>query len=354
MGDYRGFGGMEDYRRAEIAPYSNVNTYGQERPGADGLTDKQRVDKVRADFLANSQKHSQEHSDIRRDALSRALLSAEQVRGKRTVCGMSEENYRQVMFTLLLISSSIAGTIASSLETSFIGHLGKNSMAARSITFSIMNYFYGITNMWAAISTKIGRAVGARNNAAIAKYFKMAIILAFASGVFTWSILYPFGPWMMRHFYTLKPATYDLAWPYMCKCKPALRKKTLCSDPCCRTADLHAMGQPLDYLNGVGNSVLQGLQQLKYYVAMGFTDRILLGLSNWLAIKVLGFGINGTYSAIYLHPVTFPIHVDLFGGAGSAVVHVMRNAFMIFLIYGYLYRWFKNDVASPSVSAVWG
>ena len=57
----------------------------------------------------------------------------------------------------------------------FVGHLGKDSMAARSICFSVIMYFYGISSMWAAISTKIGRAVGAKDYSAIGKYFKMAI-----------------------------------------------------------------------------------------------------------------------------------------------------------------------------------
>ena len=61
------------------------------------------------------------------------------------------------------------------LEQRFVGHLGKDSMAARSISYSVIMYFYGISSMWAAISTKIGRAVGAKDYAAIGKYLKMAI-----------------------------------------------------------------------------------------------------------------------------------------------------------------------------------
>ena len=220
MGDYR-FAGMEDYRRQEMMPLAAINNYGQERSGR-GLTDRQRVDKVRADFLANSGKGNREHSDIRRDALSRALLSPEQVRGKQAlVCGLSAESRRQLIFTFLLLGSSFTGTICHSLERSFIGHLGKDSMAAQSITMSIMHYFYGISYMWQAISTKIGRAVGARDNAAIAKYFKMALYLAGMSGLLTWAIMYPFGPLLMRTIYSypedLKPKVYELAWPYMCK-----------------------------------------------------------------------------------------------------------------------------------------
>jgi len=105
-----------------------------------------------------------------------------------------------------------------------------------------MSYFYGITSMWSAISTKIGRAVGAKDNVSIGKYFKMALQLSAACGLLTWALLYPFGPWLLKKLYAPTEKVYALAWPYMY---------------------IHASAQPLDYLNGVGTSVLQGLQQLK-------------------------------------------------------------------------------------------
>jgi len=78
-----------------------------------------------------------------------------------------------------------------------------------------MSYFYGITSMWSAISTKIGRAVGAKDAVSIGKFFKMAIYLAGGSGVLTWALLYPFGPMLLKALYAPKKAVYDLAWPYM-------------------------------------------------------------------------------------------------------------------------------------------
>lgn len=290
-------GGMEDYRRVELMPevatgYDAVNQ---------ARDDKSLGDKLREDFLSGKSGVAvlPEHRDIRHSALKKALLSQEQTRANAAkTCGMTPEGRRQLFFTFLLIGSALTGTVCHSLETSFIGHLGSDSMAARSITFSIMSYFYGITSMWSAISTKIGRAVGANDNIAIAKYFKMGIILGFGSGVVTWGLLYPFGPLMMRKIYSLKASTYDLAWPYMY---------------------IHAIGQPLDYLNWVGRACLQGLQQLKYYTLMHFLDGLASGLSNYVAINLLHYGING-----------------------SATVHVMRQVLFIFLIYGYLYRYFRE------------
>ena len=69
--------------------------------------------------------------------------------------------------------------------------------------------------MWSAISTKIGRAVGAKDTISIGKYFKMAIYLAAGSGVLTWVLLYPFGPMLLKALYAPNKAVYDLAWPYM-------------------------------------------------------------------------------------------------------------------------------------------
>jgi hypothetical protein len=175
------FGGMEDYRKMESNPMTVGNyTIGLERYGAAGdghIDDKARADRLRAEFLTGSARGgNEEHSKARHAALSRALLSAEQVRANEAlVCGMSPEARRQLWFTMLLIAVSLNGTLMSTLEQRFVGHLGKDSMAARSICFSVIMYFYGISSMWAAISTKIGRAVGAKDYSAIGKYFKMAI-----------------------------------------------------------------------------------------------------------------------------------------------------------------------------------
>ena len=54
-------------------------------------------------------------------------------------------------------------------ETSFIGHLGKDSMAARSLAMSTMDYFWGVQYLWYAVSTKIARSVGEGDAVAIAK-----------------------------------------------------------------------------------------------------------------------------------------------------------------------------------------
>ena len=129
------------------------------------------------------------------------------------MCGMTPEARRQLWFTVLLIAVSLNGTVMSTLEQRFVGHLGKDSMAARSISYSVIMYFYGISSMWAphtlppsplppslslcrgslslcrgslslsvsrlsltgcghrwaAISTKIGRAVGAKDYPAIGR-----------------------------------------------------------------------------------------------------------------------------------------------------------------------------------------
>ena len=176
------FGGMEDYRKMEANPLTLGNyTIGLARYGAAGdgdsrIDDKARADRLRAEFLERNARGNAEHSKARQDALSRALLSSEQVRANEAlVCGMSPEARRQLWFTLLLIAVSLNHTLMSTIEQRFVGHLGKDSMAARSISFSVIMYFYGISSMWAAISTKIGRAVGAKDYPAIGKYFKMAI-----------------------------------------------------------------------------------------------------------------------------------------------------------------------------------
>ncbi len=125
MGDYRtGFGGMEDYRRQEIMPLSTVNrgyeptatTAGRARGG-----DKERADRIREEFLSGLKAASPRDAAIRRSALESALLTQEQVRGRQAeVCGFSPEARRQLFFTVLLVSSSIVGTISMSLERSFM------------------------------------------------------------------------------------------------------------------------------------------------------------------------------------------------------------------------------------------
>ena len=58
--------------------------------------------------------------------------------------------------------------------------------------------------MWAAISTKIGRAVGAKDYASIGKYFKMAARLGIGSALLSMAIIYPFGPTVMKHLCPLR------------------------------------------------------------------------------------------------------------------------------------------------------
>lgn len=267
-----GMGGMEDYRRYEQNPMGANGAYSigleEYRKGSD-VTDKSRADRLRERFLVDSAKGgNDEHSAIRHSALSRALLSTEQVKANHAlVCGMSPENRRQLIFTVALIFVSLWGTIMSTVEQRFVGHLGKDSMAARSISFSVIMYFYGISSMWAAISTKIGRAVGAKDYAAIGKYFKMAMRLGLGSGIFAMALIYPFGPYVMKHLYLEgKPHVYSMAVEYLY---------------------IHTVGMSLDYLCGVGSGVVQGMQQLKYYCFLGAFESTFQGFSNWLAINVL-------------------------------------------------------------------
>ena len=167
MGDYRGIAGMEDYRRLELNPAVNTINLSDSASGAD-VSDKARADRLREDFLNGSARGSNpQHSEIRLGALSRSLLTTEQVRANDSLwCGMSPEARRQLWFTILLIVVSLNYTFMSTLEQRFVGHIGKDAMAAKSISYTMMGYFSGITMMWAAISTKIGRAVGAKDYAA--------------------------------------------------------------------------------------------------------------------------------------------------------------------------------------------
>ena len=203
MTDYRSFGGMEDYRRAEANP--PVNVVGQYRRGGDD--GRRRPARIREDFLESQ-------PDYRQGALSAALLESPKKEERR--CGMTVEMRRQVGFTLFLIMVSFNGTLMSTLEQRFVGHLGKKPMAARSISFSVVMYFYGISSMWAAISTKIGRAVGAEDYASIGKYFKMALRLGLFSAAISMGFIYPFGPTVMKHLYLEdKPEVFELAKQYL-------------------------------------------------------------------------------------------------------------------------------------------
>jgi Na+-driven multidrug efflux pump len=225
QGDYR-VGGMEDYRRLELNPA--VNTVGLAQADADGWSDKARMDRLRSDFRANiARGGNRDHAEVKLGALSRSLLSSEKVRANEALwCGMTPEARRQLGFTILLIMVSLNYTFMSTLEQRFVGHIGKDAMAAKSISYTMMGYFSGIScvlsralvstvpstaqqrthtvneaqavthttwlcrvlfshacrMMWAAISTKIGRAVGAKDYASIGKYFKMAARLGIGCG----------------------------------------------------------------------------------------------------------------------------------------------------------------------------
>jgi hypothetical protein len=142
QGDYR-VGGMEDYRRLELNPA--VNTVGLAQADAD--SDKARVDRLRSDFRANiARGGNRDHAEVKLGALSRSLLSSEQVRANESLwCGMTPEARRQLGFTILLIMVSLNYTFMSTLEQRFVGHIGKDAMAAKSISYTMMGYFSGIS-----------------------------------------------------------------------------------------------------------------------------------------------------------------------------------------------------------------
>ena len=93
---------MEDYRRQELMPLGTVNR-GYESFGGD-IDDRSRADRLREEFLERAASKggtkNPNHIEARREALNRALLSQEQVRGNQSlVCGFSPEARRQVFFT---------------------------------------------------------------------------------------------------------------------------------------------------------------------------------------------------------------------------------------------------------------
>lgn len=142
QGDYR-VGGMEDYRRLELNPA--VNTVGLAQ--ADTNSDRARADRLRSDFRANIARNgNRDHAEAKLGALSRSLLSSEQVRANEALCcGMTPEARRQLKFTILLIMVSLNYTFMSTLEQRFVGHIGKDAMAAKSISYTMMGYFSGIS-----------------------------------------------------------------------------------------------------------------------------------------------------------------------------------------------------------------
>jgi hypothetical protein len=138
-GDYR-VGGMEDYRRIEMNPAVNTVGLASVAVADSDVSDKARADRLREEFRRDMARGgNREHSEIRANALSRSLLSAEQVRANEAlVCGMSPEARRQLGFTILLIIVSLNYTFMSTLEQRFVGHIGKDAMAAKSISYGMV------------------------------------------------------------------------------------------------------------------------------------------------------------------------------------------------------------------------
>ena len=53
---------------------------------------------------------------------------------------------------------------------------------------------------------------------------------------------------------------------------------------------IHSLGQPLDYINSVGYSAVQGLQHIHFFTLLNFLNSVGSGVSNYIAINVLGYG----------------------------------------------------------------
>jgi Na+-driven multidrug efflux pump len=65
---------------------------------------------------------------------------------------------------------------------------------------------------------KIGTAVGARDDAEVARVIKMTAAGAVVAGVLPWILYSSAGPWLLESVYDTSPAEYPWAMSYLRVC----------------------------------------------------------------------------------------------------------------------------------------
>ena len=167
----------------------------------------------------------------------------------------------------------------------------------------------GFDLLWWVVVAKIGRAVGSRDYAFVAKYFKMGLCLSLVAAIFTAVLVFPFGPWLLDELFSLTPQVHSAAWPQLY---------------------LATVAKLLGYFKAVGLATVQGLQHLHVFVLLSCLD----GLTAW--------GV--------------PYLVEVAAHASQlwvAAAQVGRQLLWILVIFGYLGRFFQRQSSSGLID-LWG
>ena len=124
---------------------------------------------------------------------------------------MSPEARRQLGFTILLIFVSLNYTFMSTMEQRFVGHIGADAMAAKSISYTMMGYFSGITCVFVAAYPPLS---GQPHSTTHCRCNKIIVIACMVTE-------------MQTAVHREHPETQRLCWP--CACLPRLQNDVGCN-----------------------------------------------------------------------------------------------------------------------------
>lgn len=182
---------------------------------------------------------------------------------------------RSIVFSLLLLVSTVLQLLADTAISRMVGNLGSDLSAARGVVSTIMGFaFFLMGFLTDAVTSKVSTAAGSGDKEIIGAWIKTALLAGCASGAVTLLIFsFPYKIWLHTFDLDESSATFSMAvtlyW-------------------------VRLLGLPPNLVYNAVTGVLQGLQMPGYIVVNNICLAAVDIGCNYLFLKVLGWSVVGS------------------------------------------------------------
>jgi Na+-driven multidrug efflux pump len=179
-------------------------------------------------------------------------------------------------------------------ETRWISHkLGPIQMGAYSIAHSAKNYVENVRALWGGSTAKIGRAVGADDDAEVSRLIKMTILTSMVCIMLQCAFYIPASPWLLKEVYHCNTTVGNHTRPgaeYPWGDKDEHRSVFYYALP---YLQIRAIGESgTRFLEEAAASIIQGTQFLVPYTCLQFFHSGFTWLATWYAVELHGWSID--------------------------------------------------------------
>jgi hypothetical protein len=88
-------------------------------------------------------------------------------------------------------------------------------MAAYSVGEAFCGWFTELEHLWAGLAAQVGSAFGAGDEQQVMVLMRMGLITAAVCGIFAWSIVFPFGKFLLEAAFVMHQDVHDYAVPFV-------------------------------------------------------------------------------------------------------------------------------------------